>query len=151
MLSASIQEKIDDYKEQLPDQLYRELCALTMNENRKEKEQEQKEQDFYEVKYVIASHTIGNRGGIVCRVDVKTKIVKLEKKYFVEVCRQINSFGYSFNKLFIMGGPYLEIIKHKHKELYNQLAETDEYDEDEDTGFVSIQITPKILSIKKAK
>jgi hypothetical protein len=66
----------------------------------------------------------------VCYVDVKTKIVKLEKKYFVEVCRRINSVGYCFNKVFVVGGPPLEIIKHKHKELYNQLAEIDEYDED---------------------
>ena len=35
-MSRIIQDKIDEYKEQLPDQLYIELCALTMKENKKE-------------------------------------------------------------------------------------------------------------------
>ena len=148
MSSASIQEKIDEYKEQLPDQLYRELCALTMIENRKEKEQEQKEQDFYEVKYVYPSHFYDCDSDNNIEVKFKTKIVKLEKKYFDEVIEGINSTrGYCFHQVNVRNddGSYdsLEIIKHKHKQIYSYCGEGD-------NRYFNFTVRPKILSIKKA-
>jgi hypothetical protein len=145
MSSASIQEKIDEYKEQLPDELYRQLCALTMIENRKEKEQEQKEQDFYEVKYAYPSHFYDDDNSNI-EVKFKTKIVKLEKKYFDEAIERIGSRGYCFNEVNIRredgGYDRLEIIKHKHKQIYS-------IDED-DNRFFNFIVRPRILSIKKA-
>ena len=145
--SRIIQEKIDEYKQQLPDQLYRELCALTMKENRKEKEQEQKEQDFYEVKYAEPSHFYDDDGDSNIEVKFKTKIVKLEKKYFDEAIERIGSRGYCFNEVNIRreDGDYdsLEIIKHKHKHIYSNCGEND-------NRYFNFTVRPKILSIKKA-
>ena len=145
MASITIQEKIDEYKEQLPDQLYIELCDLTMKENK----QEQKEQDFYEVKYVIPCHFHDDDGDNNISVEFKKEIVKLEKKIYNKVIEEINSRGVCCHQVNIRidDGCYdnYQIIKQKNKQIYNNSSGCND-----DNKFFNIFVRPKIISIKKA-
>jgi len=145
MSSIALQEKIDEYKEQLPDQLYRELCDLAMKENK----QEQKEQDFYEIKYIIPVHFHDDDGDNTIEVAFQTQIVKFEKKVYNRVFEDINSDGYCCHQVNIKkdDGNYehYTLIKHQHKQIYNNLSSCED-----DNKFFHITFKPKIISIKKA-
>ncbi len=151
MSSITIQEKIDEYKEQLPDQLYRELCDLTMKENKKEEEKKLKEYDFYEVKYAYPKHYYDDEN--ISNIDIrfKTKIVKLEQVYYERIVNNILEDGYSPSCVCVKigddGYESKKIIDYEHIQVYNSTSNC--YESDENKTF-HYQSHSKILSIKKA-
>jgi hypothetical protein len=111
MSSVKYQEIIDEYKEELPDGLYKKLCDLNMLENKKEEQNE----DFYKIKYVIPDHYYDDDGDNNIMIKFKTKIIKLEKKIYDEVVKKIDNDGWHPS---LGGGGGKDILKYKHKFKY---------------------------------
>lgn len=118
MTSVEIQEVIDEYKQTIPDELYRQLCVLTMKKNKDENEDEEK---VYKIRYIIPDiYYCRNNERIVNDISFKTKLVKLKRKYYNEIIQNINKDGKSSTYF------YQEIvIERKIKEVYD--AQTGEY------------------------
>ena len=147
-MSRIIQDKIDEYKEQLPDQLYIELCALTMKENKKEEENKLKEYDFYEIKYAYPSHFYDDDGDNNFKLSIKTTIVKLKLWIADRIADRIRDDGYfpawgiCLRRRDNGGYENVNIIEEDEGEVVN-------YSRDENKPFC-YQSHSTILSIKKA-
>ena len=119
MSSVKFQEVIDEYKQQLPDQLYKKLCDLNMMENKRE------EQDvhFYKIKYVRPDHHYDDDDDNNITVSIKTKIVQLEKKWYNRVSSDINEKGWCLHNIAIENEngelEYKDIVKNKQVQVYN--------------------------------
>ena len=72
-MADKLQAKIDEFKEQMPDELYRQLCNLTMEEFKKE----ERKSDFYKVYFLIPRHNYNDDGDNEIRIKKDSRIVKL--------------------------------------------------------------------------
>ena len=144
MSSAKYQELIDEYKEHLPDILYKKLCDLNQEENKKEENTE----DFYEIQYAETSHFHNDDLENNIQIIVKTKILKLEQRWYNVIVKHINADGYCENEVCIThpNNDYevKKLLKIKYKQVYNNSSCSC------DAKLFSYYVHPKILSIKKA-
>lgn len=138
MSSVKYQEIIDEYKEELPDGLYKKLCDLNMLENKKEEQNE----DFYKIKYVIPDHYYDDDGDNNIMIKFKTKIIKLEKKIYDEVVKKIDNDGWHPS---LGGGGGKDILKYKQVQVYN--SSVSHYNRS--NNFFHYSVHPCIISIEK--
>lgn len=145
MSAVAIQEVIDEYKQQLPDELYRQLCSLTMIQNKNEENQEQ----IYKITYVKPIHYYDDD----CKnnniyVKIKTQLIQLEKKIYDKIVENINDCGSSPSKIYIGqdddGCIFSDILNVNKKQTYNSNSTC--YDDNKIFSWIS---HPLILSIVK--
>lgn len=134
MSSVKFQEVIDEYKQELPDQLYKKLCDLNMMENKKEEQ----DKHFYKIKYIIPNHYYDDCGDNNIMIEFKTKIIKLEKKIYDEVVKKIDNDGWHPS----LGGGE-DILKDKQVQVYNSGSSCDD-----DNKFFHYTAHPCIISIE---
>ena len=133
MTSVQIQEVIDEYKQTIPDELYRQLCDLTMKKNKEENEDEEK---VYKIGYIIPDiYYCTNNEHMINDISFKTKLVKLKRKYYNEIIQNINKDGKS--STYFRGEA---VIERKIKDVYS--VQTGEY--------LDVHRTPYITSIELA-
>jgi hypothetical protein len=92
MTSATILNTIDEYKDKIPDGLYKSLCDSL----KKDFEKEEKSIGFYEVNMlkprILPQH---DQEGVEIRVLSCKRILKLEKRAFLSIEDDIKRIGYS--------------------------------------------------------
>lgn len=146
MTSRAIQEKIDEYKEQIPDELYRQLCALTMK-------QHEDEQNFYEIQYAVPFHYHDDDNDNNIKVIIEKKLVKLEKKVYNRIVNNINQDGGCPAELTIQGNDNQYetkvIIERTYPTVYNNNCRS-RWNVDDENKFFHFTAHSKIISIKKA-
>lgn len=146
MSSFRYQELIDEYKDQLPDILYKKLCDLNQEENKKEENTE----DFYEIKYVEPNHFYNDDMENNIQTVVKTKIMKLEQRWYNAIVKHINADGWCHEQVCIRNPNNVYETKKILKINYKQVYDIGSCSCDEATKFFSYYAHPKIISIKKA-
>jgi hypothetical protein len=89
-MADKLQAKIDEYKEQMPDELYRQLCNLTMEEFKKE----ERKSDFYKVYFLIPRHNYDDCDGNEIRIRKDSRIVKLNIDDYNRIQSDITEEGF---------------------------------------------------------
>lgn len=90
-----IQEKIDEYKQQIPDEVYRQLCSITLEEY-------SEEEHFYKIKYVQPTHwyeydeRFESNSNQIC-VGFFDNIIKVKNKDYEKIKKDIDNNGYCIN------------------------------------------------------
>ena len=92
MSSSDYQDIIDEYKEQIPDELYRQICLLNMDKYKKENEEVER---IYKIRYVTPHmfYCTANDETYI-QNKFRTKLVKLKRKFFTKISENINKDGY---------------------------------------------------------
>ena len=136
-MADKLQAKIDEYKEQMPDELYRQLCNLTMEEFKKE----EKKSDFYKVYFIIPKHNYDNYGGNEIRIVKDSRIVKMNFDDYLRISSVLISNGFYTHHCLGFLDKEVSII---------QNVEFSNEEEDPDFKFTRLEMFPMVYKIEKA-
>ena len=95
MSSLKYQELIDEYKQQIPDELYRQLCNLNMEKNKEEEEEE----NIYEVTVAYPSFHLDDDCDYFSSTTIKKILLKLtnvEYEFYRSNLDTNDDSGYDF-------------------------------------------------------
>ena len=144
MSSQEYQQIIDEYKENIPDGLYKKLCDLNMKKNKDEVEDEA----FYTIYYFIPQHHYTDDDDNVITIDNKTVIKKLTNNQYNLIKTKIEKNNYC-SKTIYTGDEYgyIDILNREHIIIKN--IECD--DENGSTNYLScLHLDPVIYKIERA-
>ena len=145
MSSQEYQQLIDEYKENIPDGLYKMLCDLNMKKNKDEVEDEA----FYTIYYFIPKHHYrDDDDDNVITIDNKTVIKKLTNDQYNLIKTEIETKNYC-NKSIYTGDEYgfFDILDREHIIIKNIECNG----EDDSTNYLSsLDLDPLIYKIERA-
>jgi len=139
-MADKLQAKIDEYKEQMPDELYRQLCNLTMEEFKKE----EKKIAFYKVYFIIPKHNYDDYGGNEIRIKKDSRIVKLTITDYNRIQSDITEEGfYKHHCLAFLDKEYITI----HNIDFRNGGDDEDGPQHKITG---LEMFPMVYKIEKA-
>tara|TARA_R110001606_G_scaffold396765_2_gene571534 strand:+ start:94 stop:531 length:438 start_codon:yes stop_codon:yes gene_type:complete len=145
MSSQEYQQIVDEYKECIPDGLYKKLCDLNMKKNKDEVEDEA----FYTIYYFIPKHHYrDDDDDNVITIDNKTVIKKLTNDQYNLIKTEIETNNYCKKSLYT-GDEYgfFDILDREHIIIKN--IECNEED-DSTNSLSSLDLDPLIYKIERA-
>ena len=144
MSSQEYQQLVDEYKESIPDGLYKKLCDLNMKKNKDEAEDEA----FYTIYYFIPQHHYTDDDDNVITIDNKTVIKKLTNEQYKIIKTKIEKDNYCLKAIYT-GDEYGYINILDRERIIIKNIECDE--ENGSTNYLSsLDLDPVIYKIERA-
>lgn len=142
MSSQEYQQLADEYKECIPDGLYKKLCDLNMKKNKDEVEDEA----FYTIYYFIPQHHYIYDDNVIT-INNKTVIKKLTKTQYNIIKTKIETNNYCSKTIYTGDGIVFDILDRERIVIKNI-----EYDEENgSTNYLScLHLDPIIYKIERA-
>ena len=149
-MADKLQAKIDEFKEQMPDELYRQLCNLTMEEFKKEESEEK----FYELTIVSPHHYLDDDGmnnfAIKCK-KVYKKLTSKEYKRILESMR--NNEGICDGDIVIFNNnsySHRKVIEDKVQMILSGESSIGSDDDEKKLSYLTVELSSAIINVTTA-
>jgi len=136
------QELLDEYKQQIPDELYRKLCELNLSSYQEEK----KQKNLYRVRYVMPTHHYDDCMNHIIDPKISTRIVEIPAIFIEKIKRNITDDGFCYSKFCQrIDGDYKSctIIPKNHSNIVEVERESGEAHQ------VMLEMRPIVISIEE--